>query len=1019
MADESHGTLPGVVTGRAVDHRDDRTVLDLFEARAAEAPGAPAVSFGERTLSYGELDGRANALAALLTAHGIGHGDFVPLAMDGGLELPVGMIAAMKLAAPFVPVDHHGPRDRVERMLTALDAKVVVRSPGGPPLPGDAPEPVVDLSALEERPYGPATRRAGPDDLAYGFYTSGSTGFPKCALNLHRGLVNRFRYMSRRFDDGSGGVVLQNSPHYFDSSLWQLLWPLTAGDRVVIPERTGTLDLVATIDVIHRHQVTMTDFVPSIFNALVELVRARPGLLDRLVSLRRLLIGGEEMTPDAVHAFRSLLPRVSIVNTYGPTEASIGSVFHEVTDSDGDDIPIGLPIDNTYVVIVDEEMRPVGDGEVGEICIGGECLGLGYLKDPEKTKAVFVDNPFPEIPGDRLYRTGDRGHRRPDGLIGFVGRLDHQVKISGVRIELSEVEGALQRHPEVREAKVVVQDVHGVKLLVAFVTCRSEDTDTDSIREHAQATLPAAMVPRRFIIIPRMPLTANGKADRRTLARLAAEHAENASVEPEGDDVEAVVRAVWRDLLPVGATSESDDFFELGADSLIAQRLTAAFAERFGAVISVRDVFEHPTLGGQIALVKGEMSADGDGTSPADLALIESDSVLAPDVQAPAQVAATGLRDVLLTGATGFVGAQILHDLLAGTSATVHCLVRAEDGPAAYRRIVENLTYYRLWDERFAERTVAVPGDLGRPLLGLGQADFARLAEDVDTIIHNGAMVNLARGYRAHREVNVLGTVELLRLATAHRTKPVHFVSTIGVLPALTEGEGAILEQPVPAGTCPEDGYSRSKWVAERLLEHAAARGLPVTIYRLGEVLPHSRIGVPSHRGLPDLIVKACLHTGMWFRSPVAMDCTPVDTVGSLVVAGVRRGERGYFHIVQPGAVCLDELLLCFEKRFSLEEVSYPTFWETLRRATTDEPDQRDLVGVMALLPRPEGGADDAGTRAALTSLFWDDAKAVSRARTERLIADADLSWTPAGQDVFQQYARYYPSVGEVVGKQV
>ena len=508
-------------SGRSVAYPTDRTILRLFEDRAAARPDRVALIYGDEQLTYGQLDRRANTLAHELRARGILRGGFVPLALDGGLELPLAMIASMKIAAPFVPVDPTGPAERTVRMIETLDATVAVCATSAPIGSLDLCSLEFDALGIDETASPPDGPPAGLDDMVYGFYTSGSTGTPKCALNVHRGLLNRFTYMSRALSDRDDEVVLQNSRPQFDSSLWQLLWPLTTGSTVVIPERTGILDLPATIETIARYGVTMTDFVPSIFNTLVELLHVQPELVGQLASLRRLLIGGEEMTPRTVHAFRALLPAVDTINTFGPTEASIGSVFHHVTDADGDVIPIGRPIDNTYVVIVDERLDLVRPGEIGELCIAGDCLGLGYLGDPDKTRSALVPNPFLEIPGDRLYRTGDLGHHGPDGLIYFVGRRDQQVKISGVRIELSEVEAALLRSPEVIDARVVVTGDRGSRVLIAFAVTRSPATDSAALVAHARAVLPATMVPRRVVVLDAMPLTPNGKADRRALVAIA------------------------------------------------------------------------------------------------------------------------------------------------------------------------------------------------------------------------------------------------------------------------------------------------------------------------------------------------------------------------------------------------------------------------------------------------------------------------------------------------------------------
>lgn len=1015
----SNQQLKGDFAGRYVRYRKDRNVLQLFESWAAATPEATAVTFDTDRLTYRQLDQRANALAARLAEHGIARGDFVPLAVEGGLELPVAMIAAMKLGAPFVPIDGQGPADRIDRMIDTLDAKLVVCSAGQRDHPFGVPSLPVDAMALPERCSAPQTTPVGLDDPVYGFYTSGSTGLPKCAVNIHRGLLNRFLYMSERLSGRSDEVVLQNSRQQFDSSLWQLLWPLTTGSRVVVPKRSGILDLTATVEAIHRHGVTMTDFVPSIFSTLVEMLASEPGLAGRLRSLRTVLIGGEEMTATAVHTFRALIPGVVVVNTYGPTEASIGSVFHVVTDEDRDPMPIGRPIDNTYAVILDEELRPVVPGEVGEICIGGECLGLGYLKDPKKTEAAFVDNPFAEIPGTRLYRTGDLGYHRPDGVLQFTGRRDHQVKIGGVRIELAEVEAALLTHPAVRDAKVVVDDNRGNRLLAAFVVPRTPETGADELREHARRTLPPALAPRRFVLLDQMPLTPNGKTDRRQLTQLLARTGLPPVQEQPCetlDETGEAVRAAWLRLLPQSAVRLDDDFFACGGDSLSAQRLAVGLTEIAGTKWSARDVFRTPTLRAQLARLAGRHTPPP-GLSPA----LEAESFLERaglDAELPAGIG-TGperlgpvravARDILLTGATGFVGAQLLHDLLTSTPATVHCLVRAEDAPAAHRRLTAHLTEYRLWDESWSNRIKAVPGDLGRPRLGLGAAEFRRLAEVTDTVVHCGAVVNFARDYEAHRGVNVAGTLELIRLATESRLKPFHFISTLGVLPPGDAGFGPPIEAAAAADRPPADGYSRSKWVAELLLQQAADRGLPLTVHRFGEVMPHSRHGVPSRWGLPDLLVRACLRTGLSFRSPAVMDYLPVDRVGALVTVALLRRESGYFHAMQPQATRLDELLSAFQRHLGLTEVSYRGFWHAVESAAT-EHDDRDLAALLALLPEPAG--EDRAVETEFAALFRYEAVPASRSNADRLAAEAGLGRPAVGPAAFARYAEYYRTAG-------
>lgn len=994
-----------VVLGEAVAFDRDNTVLELFQAAARRTPNAPAVTFGSRTLSYRELDQRSNGLARSLAQRGFQRGEFLPLAVADGVELPLSMIAGMKLGTPFVPVDDDEPAERFAAMVDTLGAKAVLRAPSDTRSPCPVPVYTVDdelAPAIQHPPQG--ARRAALDELVYGFYTSGSTGTPKCALNLHAGLLNRFAYMTRRFGTHSGAVVLQNSKRHFDSSLWQLLWPLTIGNRVIIPQRANILDLASTIGIIETHRVTMTDFVPSVFNALVELLRARPELRVRLSSLRRLLIGGEEISVPAVAEFRAMLPDVSIVNTYGPTEAAIGSIFHEVTDSDTDTIPIGLPIDNTYAVIVDEHLCAVSPGEVGEICIGGECLGAGYLNDPGKTATAFVDNPFARIPGRLLYRTGDRGYLRADGLLQFVGRLDNQVKINGLRIELSEVERALLRHDGVRDAKVIVHGDGAAKMMAGFLTATGEELDAEQVRAQAEHLLPKQMVPPRLFVLDRIPLTPNGKADRRALMRIAAQRLAVTGGDSRGE-AESAVLAVWRELLPLADADTDTNFFELGGDSLGAQRLAVALTERARRTVTVREIFERPTLGGQAGLLTAD--DERQGSPPTDAILWQDAGYVHQEVSAaPARRGRP--RRLLLTGATGFVGVHLLAELLRNDVASVHCLVRAADHAAATERLTAALRGYRLWDAASASRIFVLPGDLAAPRLGLHAPEFAELAEQVDAVVHCGATVNLLRDYRALRAANVLGTAEILRLATTGTIKPVHHISTIGAYPPSTVD--IVPEGPVPTDVAPAGGYAQSKWAAERLLSQAAQHGLPVSVHRLAEAMPHTVTGVPNPDALPELLARACLRTGTWFSSPALTDYTPVDLVSGAIVAAVLGEQYGYFHPVRPDSVPLDVVLQAFAADFSLTQVGYLDFYRTLRTMLDGGPADVALSGLLAVLPEPVGDDEQAAVTA-FAELFAENMSRVHRSNAQRLAESAGQAWPVSLTDSLRRYVAFHRGV--------
>ncbi|MFD4524303.1 amino acid adenylation domain-containing protein [Streptomyces sp. NPDC058470] len=957
--------------GHRVDYPADRTTIHLIEEQARRAPQRPALLWDDTCLTYGEIIELAAAWAGELRRLGVRRGDLLPVITAGGQELAVVMLATMKLGAPFVPIDDAWPEHRLHESVTALRPPLAVRTGPGPvPALGVPVLRVTGTGAPDGvRPVRDAV--PGTDELIYGFFTSGSTGTPKCALNGHLGLLNRFLTMTRRFGAGPD-VVLQNSRHVFDSSMWQLLWPLTKGSRVVLPRREGVLDLTRTIDEIARHRVTMTDFVPSVFNTLVDLLDSDPGLPARLSSLRHLLIGGEAIDPSAVRSFRELLPEVRLTNTYGPTECSIGSVFHEISDADTGPIPIGRPIDNTCAVLLDGNGALVTPGQVGEIHLGGDCLGAGYLHDPARTADAFVENPFPELPGRRLYRSGDLAWQRPDGLLMFVGRQDQQVKLGGVLIDLLEVEATVATHPRVVQARAVIHGEGDLRSLVCCVTTDTTLTSTE-LDAHSRALLPAHAVPRTFLLLDQMPLTPNGKTDRRALAELAslqlAGQAEGGRLTAQ----EEAVAALWRELLADlcgAAPGPEADFYALGGTSLTLQRLSAAMHRAFGVRVPPRHLAAAATLREQAALLHH------DGASPDDRALLLADIARASVLRPWSGPTPTGEPlEVLLTGVTGFIGAHVLAELLDRTDAVVHCLLRTS-GQAD--RVAEVMA--RLGRPYDARRIVLVPGDLAQPRLGLSTKTWTRLAGRVDSLLHCGALVNLALGYPGLRAPNVVGAGELLRLATIGRPKRLHHLSTLGVFPDEDGRERVLEEDPLPEEP-PEDGYSRSKWAAEQLLTAARAQGVPVTVHRLGEVMPHSLTGAGNRHAQLDLLLRACARLGLSPRTTAVTDWTPVDEVATAVVGALGTGrDSETFHLLRPGAVPLEQVLAALAELVPLRPVDYPDFYRAVAAGGDESP-------LLTFLPEPDTDG--------LNALFRNGHLRFSAKRGTELADSCGLAWHP------------------------
>ncbi|WP_420127866.1 amino acid adenylation domain-containing protein [Longimicrobium sp.] len=610
LLDESQG--PSIAWGA------EACIHELVEARARRTPDAPAVVLGAAALTYAQLDRRAEAVASALAARGIGRGGRVPILMERGLAVPVAMLGVMKSGAAFSPLDPRWPAARLRQVLDDLDCEVVLVD--GVPLSGEAElgrtfltvpradDPVAgngrDDHAGGEAPPERSRAPRSPEDPLYVIYTSGSTGTPRGVLVPHRGIANRFRWMSGYFGMEAAQVVLQTTRHVYDSAVWQLFWPLTVGGRSVMLAGDDELAAGPVAALVRRHGVTMTDFVPSVFNELVPRLVEDAEARSALASLRAVVVGGEQITAGTVYAFVERFPDVRVVNLYGPTEASIGCICHEVTGREGGRIPIGRPIANTHALVLDGCRGLVPAGVAGELYLAGACLGLGYLNDAEKTRAVFVDNPFPELGSERMYRTGDRVRRLAGGEIEFLGRVDQQVKIRGFRIEPGEIEARLAEHKAVREAVIVARENEaGDWRLVAYYV--GEEVAIGALRAHLSERLPEYMVPAAYVHLDALPLTSAGKLNRGALPAPEGDALAARRYEAPVGEVEDALAAIWAELLSVERVGRWDNFFELGGHSLLALRVVSRVRQVLEAEVVLAHVFSHPTVQSLAARLAG------------------------------------------------------------------------------------------------------------------------------------------------------------------------------------------------------------------------------------------------------------------------------------------------------------------------------------------------------------------------------------------------------------------------------
>ncbi len=601
------------------EYSRNRCVQDLVAMQAKATPDATALVAGEQTLSYRELNCRANQLAHKLQALGVHSGTLVAICVERCPDLVVGLLGILKAGGAYVPLDPTYPSDRLSFMLK--DARpLVLLTPQHmvTRLPVEGTHVICldsDAMLLSQQSESDPAPSSASTDLAYVIYTSGSTGQPKGAQVTHSNLLNLVFWHQHAFSVTASDRATQGTSPAFDATGWEI-WPyLTAGASVYFIEQETRISPALLRDWLVSHRINIT-FLPT---ALAESVMALTW--PSTTSLRFLLTGA-----DTLHHYPSSTLPFALINNYGLTETTVVSTFGEVHSTEYTNLlpSIGRPIANTQIYILDEQLRPVLIGVPGELCIAGEGVGRGYLNRPELTAQKFISDPFSDKPDALLYRTGDMACIRPDGQVEFMGRIDQQIKIRGYRIEPDEIVSVLNEHPSIATSLVIArEDTPGDKHLVAYIVLHPEaETTADALRGALAASLPDYMIPTTFVCLPALPITPNGKIDRAALPvpQMTNTLRESSFTAP-GTPIEERVAAIVVTLLAMQQISVDDNFFLLGGHSLLGTQVIIRLQEAFGVEIPLRTIFNAPTVRllsaeiEQLLLIKLESMSDEEALS--------------------------------------------------------------------------------------------------------------------------------------------------------------------------------------------------------------------------------------------------------------------------------------------------------------------------------------------------------------------------------------------------------------------
>ncbi|MFB2839283.1 amino acid adenylation domain-containing protein, partial [Floridanema evergladense] len=936
------------------DYPIDQCLHQLFEQQVKKTPDAVAVIFEDQQLTYSQLNDRANQLAHYLRSLGVGADVLVGICVERSIDMIVGLLGILKAGGAYLPLDPDYPQERLQFMLDDAQVKVLLTQQRLLEKLNVTQENLIcldrDWQIIQQWSQNNPISEVLATNLAYVIYTSGSTGQPKGVLITHQGLLNLVFWHQSTFSIAPSDKATQLAGTAFDAAVWEL-WPyLSAGASVYLVTSDTLYSPTDLRDWLIAKEISIT-FVPTPLAEKLLLLE-----WNETSALRTMLVGG-----DRLHNYPSLSVPFSVVNNYGPTENTVvttsGLVVPKAEEFSASP-SIGRPIANTQVYILDSYLQPVPVGVPGELHIGGAGLARGYLNRKELTQEKFIPHPFDN--NERVYKTGDLARYLPDGNIEYLGRIDNQVKIRGFRIELGEIEALLSQCPQVQAAVVIArEDIPGDKRLVAYIVPLPDTALTVSeLREFLKAQVPEYMIPSAFVILESLPLTPNGKVDRRALPKPDFHSEQKDKYAAPRNSVEEILTQIWAEVLNLNSVGIYDNFFELGGYSLLAIQLVSRIRSQLQVEVPLQSLFAAPTVADLATIIAATLDSSAPITTDTQVDL-EAEAVLDPSIQIE-NVPFTYTNEpkkIFLTGASGFLGSHLLYELLEQTQADVYCLIRSADEKQAYQKLLRQMESLQIWQEAFSSRIVPVVGDLSQNLLGLSRSNFQDLAAMIDVIYHNGALVNFVYPYSTLKPANVLGTQEVVRLASEIKLKPVHYVSTLSVFASPAYSGKIVLESdPLEHSKDMNNGYAQTKWVADRLMMLARDRGLPVCIYRPARILGHSQTGISPPDDFWSTFILGFIHLGMAIALDNAKDnIIPVDYMSRAIVHLSQQKESlgKAFHLLNSHYTPIADLYNWIRALgYPLKEISYEE-WRSHLIRTNQTSSNKLLQSLVAMAPEP------------------------------------------------------------------
>lgn len=987
----------------------DKNLVTLWEEQVKLTPTKKAIVFEDTSMTYQELEEKANALAHFLLKNGAHTGEVIPILLDKSLEMIVGILAILKVGAAFLPIDVYYPKERIDYILRDSNAKLLITNSDFIHKANSVVKALsieLDSVIYQSNSIEPIKQNYSPESLAYIMYTSGSTGKPKGVMITHQNIV-RLVKNNHFIEFHDEEHILQTGSIVFDACTFEIWASLLNGFELYIMKKQELLDSSLLQDYLIKNKITILWLTAPLFNQLCE---DNPHMFR---TVRVLLTGGDVLSPKHINLVKTANPNLTIINGYGPTENTTFSCCFTIDKKYTTSIPIGSPISNStaYVVSNTGNLQPVGIP--GELWVGGDGVGKGYLNNPELTKEKFIANPFDK---GTIYKTGDLVKWREDGTIDFLGRIDNQVKIRGFRVELGEINLHICDFPGIKEAITVVNTVQNEKVICTYFVADHIVNFAD-LKKHLNQFLPNYMIPTYFMQLKKFPINTNGKIDRNALPMDCEKSiSHRASIVPPANKIEEVLASMFKKVLNLEEVSVTDSFFEIGGDSLTAMKLQVEALSN-NLPISYGDIFEHTTVRDLASHIKDNNQASNSTSEQNQYA--KYDEIISKNhITSDMELTYTPISNVLLTGFTGFLGAHVLDSFIKQEKGTIYCLIRGKNNMTADERLKNVLHFYfdKKYDEFIGNRIQLVEGDITLPKLGLSDKDYQKLGNRLDTVIHCAALVKHFGNYEDFKAINIDGTKKIVDFCKEFHLKLLH-ISTISVS-GNNLAEGSNIENNFKEavdfdetnfyiGQNLKNAYVHSKFEAERIVLDAINDGLEACILRMGNLTSRFSEGKFQQNHFENAFVnriKSFLQIGYMpdYMLNLYAEFTPIDYCGDAIIKIASHFNKDYnvFHLLNEKHVNLDVMYeIMTQLGTDMKIVSNEEFTEILNKLLQDPDKKNYLNGIVNDLNKDK-------------KLVYQSDVNIKSDFTKEFLSKIGFEWPAIDQRYLRNYFKYLADIG-------